>query len=119
MIFCGRYFHKSKETAIGTPMAVSQASCYMGLFETSLLQDYKNKFKKEPLSWLSLLMMHLQSGWDQDQNSTILSSFAIIMLVVKVTSTNKMYSFLNTKIELQSNGTLSTDLFCKSIASFQ
>ena len=53
------------------------------------------------------------------------------MLVVKVTNQKsnllhldheKLQFFLDTKIEVQSNGTLSTistDLFCKSTASFQ
>ena len=47
MMFCGRYFHQTKGTAMGTPMAVNNANCFMGHFEANLLQDYKKKFRKE------------------------------------------------------------------------
>ena len=42
-------------------------------------------------------------------------------LIIKFTSSrpSKAAAFLDNKIEVQSNRTLSTDLFCKSTASFQ
>ena len=41
MMFCGRYFHQTKGTAMGTPMAVNYANCFTEHFETNLLQEYK------------------------------------------------------------------------------
>ena len=41
MMFCGRYSHQSKGTTMGTPMAVNYANCFMGHFETNLLQVCK------------------------------------------------------------------------------
>ena len=48
LLFCRRYFHQTKGTAMETPMVVNYANCFMGHSETNLLQDYKKKFRKEP-----------------------------------------------------------------------
>ena len=55
MMFCARYFHQTKGTAMGTPMAVNYANYFMGYFETDLFQNYKKKFTKEPTLWLRFI----------------------------------------------------------------
>ena len=37
VMFCGRYFHHTKGTALETPMTVVYANCFMGHFEINLL----------------------------------------------------------------------------------
>ena len=71
--------------------------------------------------------MYLQCSRDLNQNSTILSGFAIIAPVVKVTNQIKFTSsqptktavFLETRTEVQSNEIPSMDLFCKSTVPYQ
>ena len=46
MLFCGRYFHQTKRTAMGTPIAVNYANCFMRHFETNLLQGYNKKLQR-------------------------------------------------------------------------
>ena len=37
VMFCRRYFHRTKGTALETPKAVIYANCFMEHFETNLL----------------------------------------------------------------------------------
>ena len=51
----GRFFHQIKETAMGTPMAVSYANIFMSGFEQRLLQDYEQRYKHKPALWLRFI----------------------------------------------------------------
>ena len=55
MSFNGGFFHQIKETAMGTPMAVSYANIFMSEFEQRLLQDYEQRQKHKPALWLRFI----------------------------------------------------------------
>ena len=93
IMFCGRYFHQTKWTAMGTPMTVNYGNCFMGHFETDLLQDYKKKIRKKPTLWH--LIIYLLCGLDLMQNLAILSSFARTIPVVKIKNQKSKLLHLN------------------------
>ena len=128
MMLCGRYLHQTKGTAMGTPMAVSYANCFMGHFGTNLLRNYKKRFRKEPTLWLKFIdeVFILWSRSEAEFNHFIkfyndyTSSKGYKSKIKFITSRpSEAAIFLGTKIEVQCNRTLCTDLLCKSTASLQ
>ena len=122
-MFCGRYFHQTKGTAMGTPMAVNYTNCFMGHFETNLLQDHMKKIRKDPTLWLRFTdgVFIVWTGSDAEFSHFIkfcndYTSGKDYKSKIKFTSSqpSKVAVYLDTKIEVKINGTLSTDLLCKS-----
>ena len=97
----------------------------MGHWETNSLLNYKKKIRKEPTRFIdNVFIVWTESEEQSNHFIKFCNDYASskgYKSKIKFTSSqpSKAAAFLDTKTEVQSNSTLSTDLFCKSTASFQ
>ena len=126
--FNGGFFHQIKETAMCTPMAVSYANIFMSEFKQHLLQDYTQKNKYKPALWLrfiddiflvwigdeaslkSFLIYCNEYSKSRDMSSNIKFSYSYSLSTV---------SFLDLKVTIEKDGSLTTSLFSKPSVTFQ
>ena len=112
IIFCGRYFHQTKWTAIETPMTVNSGNCFMGRFETNLLQYYKKKIRKKPTLWLRFIY-DVFIVWTESEaefnhfiklcNEYASSKGCKSKIKFTLSQASKAAVFVDTKIEVQSD----------------
>ena len=128
MSFNGRFFHQIKGKAMGTPMAVSYANIFMSEFQQGLLQDYEQRYKHKPVLWSrfidgiflvwigdetslkSFLKYCNEYSKSRDMSSNIKFSYSYSLSAV---------SFLDLKVTIEKDGSLTTSLFSKPSATFQ
>ena len=128
MSFNGRFFHQIKGTAMDTPMAVSYANIFMSEFEQGLLQDYEQRHKHKPALWLrftddiffvwigdeaslkSFLKYCNEYSKSRNMSSNIKFPYSYSLPTV---------SFLDVKVTILKDGSLTTSLFSKPLATFQ
>ena len=111
-----------------TPMAVNYANCFMGQYENHLLDSYEQQYGKRPALWLRFIddvfvvwqgtaaeFNHFIQYCDQFTGSKEYKSH------IRFTSSgpSKSTVFLDTMVSINSDGTLSTDLYSKPTASYQ
>lgn len=126
--FGGRFFQQIKGTAMGTPMAVNYANCFMGKFEQELLSSYEEQHGKRPALWLRFIddVFVVWQGTIEEFNHFIrfCDEFATSKKLksnIRFTSSppSKSAEFLDTRVLVNDDGTLSTDLYTKPTASHQ
>ena len=123
-----RFFHQIKGAAMSIPVTVSYANIFMSEFEQRLLQDYEQRYKHEPALWLrfidniflvwngdeaslkSFLKYCNEYSKSRDMSSNIKFSYSYSPSTV---------SFLDLRVTIEKDGSLTTSLFSKPSATFQ
>ena len=126
--FNGRFFHKIKGTAMGTPMEINYVSIFMSEFEQHLLHDYEQRYKCKPALWLRFIDDIFLVGIgdepslkyffkycneyskSRDMSSNIKLSYSYSLLTI---------SFLDVKVTIEKDCSLTISLFSKPSATFQ
>ena len=125
--FGGRFFQQIKGTAMGTPMAVNYAN-FMGRFEQELLNSYEEQHGKRPALWLRFIddVFVVWQGTVEEFNHFIrfcddFSTINKFKSNIRFTASppSKSADFLDTRVHINEDGTLSTDLYMKPTASDQ
>ena len=128
LCFGGRFFQQIKGTAMGTPMAVNYANCFMGQFEEKLLNSYEQQHGKRPALWLRFIddVFVVWQGDMKDfkhfiQYCNNFASAKHYKSRIQFTSSppSKSAVFLDTIVSVNGNRTLSTNLYTKPTASHQ
>ena len=126
--FGDRFFQQIKGTAMGTPMAVNYANLFMGRFEERLLAEYEKETGNRPAVWLRFIddVFIVWKGEEKDFKHFIsfCDSFASkhnLKSNIRFTSSppSAKADFLDVSVSVNTDGTLSTNLFVKPTASFQ
>ncbi len=128
LCFGDRFFHQIKGTAMGTPMAVNYANCFMGRFEEEMLSKYEAQHGRRPALWLRFIddVFVVWQGSSADFNHFLAfcDNFAAsnnYRSNIRFTSStpSKTANFLDTTVTVTPDGTLTTSLYSKPTASYQ